>query len=71
MTRLQVRILSNIGSFAQISPKQAFKYTTLLHIQKRPKMVKCQIILLLANRLKKGLTATMVQIPTPTFYKYT
>jgi len=38
MTRLKVRISSIIASFAQISSKQALKYTIFFNIQKRPKM---------------------------------
>jgi len=37
MTRFKVRISKNIASFAQISPKQALKYTIFFNIQKMAK----------------------------------
>jgi len=60
MTKLKVRISSNIASFVQISPKQVLKYTIFFNIQKRLK--NGNIILFLAKRFKKVQMATMHMI---------
>jgi hypothetical protein len=58
MTRLKVRISSDIASFAQISPKQALKYTIFFNTQKRGKWPNHFIS---GKPFRKGQTAPMVR----------